>query len=175
MPLTAWKHTEIFPTFPQIGKYGGAICWFNFKVSSFNLWLWAYLISRALISFSHPSKWFSQYEFLHYIWKWKKFQSCFTNSLCRLESVGKPKKLGRVIKAAPNIMKVIIISLYPFRGSFNINFPKIKVATGVQEKMAEALPRGTCWNATKTDKICKPPQNACKNIWGLKKIMFIYI
>ena len=108
-----------------------------------------------------------------YIWKWKKFQSCFTNSLCRLESVGKPKKLGRVINAAPNIMKAIIISLYPFRGSFNISFPKIKVATGVQEKMAAALPRGTCWNATKTDKISKPPQNPCKNIWILKKIMFI--
>ena len=108
-----------------------------------------------------------------YIWKWKKFQSCFTNSLCRLESVGKPKKLGRVINAAPNIMKAIIISLYPFRGSFNTSFPKIKVATGVQEKMAVALPRGTCWNATKTDKISKPPQNPCKNIWILKKIMFI--
>ena len=133
----------------------------------------AYLISRTLISFSHPSKWFSQYEFLHYIWKWKKFQSCFTNSLCRLESVGKPKKLGRVIKAAPNIMKVIIIPLYPFMYSFNIGTAKIKVATGVQEKMAEALPRGTCWNATKTDKISKPPQNPCENIWSLKKIMFI--
>jgi hypothetical protein len=76
------------------------------------------------------------------------FSVVSTNSpskvVCKLESFGNPKKLGRVIRATPLNMKVIIISLYPFRGSFNRGTAKIKVATGVQKKMAEALPRGTC-------------------------------
>ena len=45
---------------------------------------------------------------------------------------------------------------------------KINVATGVQKNMAEALPKGTCWIATKINKSNKPPNVPWQNIIRLK-------